>query len=197
MADFFVVEKFEYLKCRSWLKMGASWNMHLLFKPLFFQRGMWTKEGMRIQFGGMWGRSLPAWGCYPLNLLTACRTVPTSGIPSLKINQWIHQIPHPIPLPWWYTFDKLLFRDSLHSHEKELERTSQNIKELIKEVKNLVGAAKNLSRAQRSLSDHLVNFKFDCIGSNQVNLLPPDNTWNFYCWRLFLRLTMNWWLRGA
>ena len=62
----------------------------------------------------------------------------------------------------------MVFRDSLHSHEKELERTSQNIKELIKEVKNLVGAAKNLSRAQRSLSDHLVNFKFDCIGSNQV-----------------------------
>ena len=40
-------------------------------------------------------------------------------------------------------------------------------------MKNLVGAAKNLSRAQRSLSDHLVNFKFDCIGSNQVNFLPP------------------------
>jgi len=65
--------------------------------------------------------------------------------------------------------DSPYFRDSLHSHEKELERTSQNIKELIKEVKNLVGAAKNLSRAQRSLSDHLVNFKFDCIGSNQTD----------------------------
>ena len=70
-------------------------------------------------------------------------------------------------------FIYFLSRDSLHSHEKELERTSQNIKELIKEVKNLVGAAKNLSRAQRSLSDHLVNFKFDCIGSNQVNIFPP------------------------
>ena len=73
-------------------------------------------------------------------------------------------------------YDNFLSRDSLHSHEKELERTSQNIKELIKEVKNLVGAAKNLSRAQRSLSDHLVNFKFDCIGSNQVNILP-QSTW--------------------
>ena len=62
-----------------------------------------------------------------------------------------------------------LCRDSLHSHEKELERTSHNIKELIKEVKNLVSAAKNLSRAQRSLSDHLINFKFDCIGSNQTD----------------------------
>jgi len=65
--------------------------------------------------------------------------------------------------------DSPYFRDSLHSHEKELERTSHNIKELIKEVKNLVSAAKNLSRAQRSLSDHLINFKFDCIGSNQTD----------------------------
>lgn len=73
-----------------------------------------------------------------------------------------------------FMYDNFLSRDSLHSHEKELERTSQNIKELIKEVKNLVGAAKNLSRAQRSLSDHLVNFKFDCIGSNQVNILPQS-----------------------
>lgn len=65
--------------------------------------------------------------------------------------------------------DSPYFRDSLHSHEKELERTSHNIKELIKEVKNLVTAAKNLSRAQRSLSEHLINFKFDCIGSNQTD----------------------------
>jgi len=65
--------------------------------------------------------------------------------------------------------DSPYFRDSLHSHEKELERTSQNIKELIKEVKNLLSAAKNLSRAQRSLSAHLLNFKFDCIGNNQTD----------------------------
>jgi len=65
--------------------------------------------------------------------------------------------------------DSPYFRDSLHSHEKELERTSQNIKELIKEVKNLISSAKNLSRAQRSLSQHLINFKFDCIGSNQTD----------------------------
>jgi len=65
--------------------------------------------------------------------------------------------------------DSPYFRDSLHSHEKELERTSSNIKELIKEVKNLISAAKNLSRAQRSLSSHLLNFKFDCIGSNQTD----------------------------
>ena len=39
--------------------------------------------------------------------------------------------------------DSPYFRDSLHSHEKELERTSQHIKELIKEVKNLLNAAKS------------------------------------------------------
>ena len=62
-----------------------------------------------------------------------------------------------------------IFRDSLHSHEKELERTSSNIKELIKEVKNLITTAKNLSKAQRSLASHLINFRFDCIGSNQTD----------------------------
>ena len=53
-------------------------------------------------------------------------------------------------------------------------------------MKNLVGAAKNLSRAQRSLSDHLVNFKFDCIGSNQVNVLPPNDTMSYLVFLLTL-----------
>ena len=50
-----------------------------------------------------------------------------------------------------------------------MERTSHNIKELIKEVKNLINTAKNLSKAQRSLASHLINFRFDCIGSNQTD----------------------------
>ena len=50
-----------------------------------------------------------------------------------------------------------------------MERTSHNIKELIKEVKNLINMAKNLSKAQRSLASHLINFRFDCIGSNQTD----------------------------
>jgi len=65
--------------------------------------------------------------------------------------------------------DSPYFRDSLHSHEKELERTSHHIKELIKEVKNLLSATKTLSRAQRSLSSQLISFKFDCIGSQQTD----------------------------
>ena len=39
--------------------------------------------------------------------------------------------------------DSPYFRDSLHSHEKELERTSLAIKDLIKEVKSLLTAAKS------------------------------------------------------
>ena len=42
--------------------------------------------------------------------------------------------------------DSPYFRDSLHSHEKELERTSNNIKELIKQVKSLLNAAKGMSK---------------------------------------------------
>ena len=47
--------------------------------------------------------------------------------------------------------DSPYFRDSLHSHEKELERTSQNIKELIKEVKTLINTARQLSKAVLSV----------------------------------------------
>ena len=39
--------------------------------------------------------------------------------------------------------DSPFFRDTLHAHEKELERTSLAIKDLIKEVKTLLGAAKS------------------------------------------------------
>jgi hypothetical protein len=39
--------------------------------------------------------------------------------------------------------DSPYFRDKLHSHEKELERTSFAIKDLIKDVKNLLLAAKS------------------------------------------------------
>merc|ERR1712223_1630447 len=65
--------------------------------------------------------------------------------------------------------DSPYFRDSLISHEKELERTSNNMKELIKEVKNLLSAARTLSSAQRRLSNTLLNFKFECIGNQQTD----------------------------
>lgn len=70
-------------------------------------------------------------------------------------------------LPLEYTeclTDTPHFREKLRAHEKELDRTSQAIKGLIKEVKDLLSAAKNLSKAQRSLAATLINFQFDCIG---------------------------------
>ncbi|XP_069680468.1 rho GTPase-activating protein 26 isoform X2 [Periplaneta americana] len=65
--------------------------------------------------------------------------------------------------------DSPYFREKLHTHEKELERTSQQIKGLVKEVKDLLSAAKNLSRAQRTLSNSLVKFNFECIGTSQTD----------------------------
>lgn len=38
--------------------------------------------------------------------------------------------------------DSPLFRDNLHAHEKELERTSSQIKGLVKDVKDILSAAR-------------------------------------------------------
>ncbi|RZF32855.1 hypothetical protein LSTR_LSTR009406 [Laodelphax striatellus] len=65
--------------------------------------------------------------------------------------------------------DSPYFRENLHAHEKELDKTSQQIKRLIKEVKDLLSAAKHLSRAQRALSYSLQNFSFECIGQTQTD----------------------------
>ncbi|XP_044597398.1 rho GTPase-activating protein 26-like isoform X2 [Cotesia glomerata] len=64
--------------------------------------------------------------------------------------------------------DSPFFRENLHYHERELDKTSQQIKRLIKEVKELLVAAKNLSRAQRAFSKTLQNFSFECIGETQT-----------------------------
>ncbi|KAL1438233.1 hypothetical protein MTO96_048314 [Rhipicephalus appendiculatus] len=60
--------------------------------------------------------------------------------------------------------DSPYFRENLHAHENELDRTSQAIKGIIKEVKDLLNAARNLSRAQRSLANSFINFRLECIG---------------------------------
>ncbi|KAL0273148.1 UNVERIFIED_CONTAM: hypothetical protein PYX00_005891 [Menopon gallinae] len=65
--------------------------------------------------------------------------------------------------------DSPFFRENLHIHEKELERTSQQIKRLIKDVKDLLNAAKSLSVAQRKLSRSLENFSFAGIGTTQTD----------------------------
>lgn len=56
--------------------------------------------------------------------------------------------------------DSPYFRDSLHSHEKELERTSNSIKELIKDVKTLLHAAKS-KKNDKFFNQNLKNLKFD------------------------------------
>ncbi|XP_033632382.1 LOW QUALITY PROTEIN: rho GTPase-activating protein 26-like [Asterias rubens] len=61
------------------------------------------------------------------------------------------------------------FRDSLHSHENELEHTNKAIKELIRDGKALLAAARNLSKAQRAFSDTLITFNFECIGMSQTD----------------------------
>lgn len=38
--------------------------------------------------------------------------------------------------------DSPYFRENLHKHEKELEKTNQHIKRIIKEIKDLLAAAK-------------------------------------------------------
>ncbi|OXA52952.1 Rho GTPase-activating protein 26 [Folsomia candida] len=65
--------------------------------------------------------------------------------------------------------DSPYFRENLHAHEKELEKTSSQIKVLVKDVKEILNAARSLSRAQRALADSLEKFTFECIGSNQTD----------------------------
>lgn len=65
--------------------------------------------------------------------------------------------------------DSPYFRENLHAHENELDRTSQAIKGIIKEVKDLLNAARNLSRAQRSLANTFINFRLECIGNSQTD----------------------------
>ncbi|XP_013413273.1 rho GTPase-activating protein 26 isoform X2 [Lingula anatina] len=65
--------------------------------------------------------------------------------------------------------DSPYFRDNLHSHEKELERTSKSIKNLVQECKEVLTATRNLQKTQRSFAQHLMDFKFECIGMQQTD----------------------------
>lgn len=48
--------------------------------------------------------------------------------------------------------DSPYFRENLHYHERELEKTSQQIKRLVKEVKDLLLAAKSKFMTRRFFS---------------------------------------------
>ncbi|XP_056643046.1 rho GTPase-activating protein 26 isoform X2 [Diorhabda carinulata] len=65
--------------------------------------------------------------------------------------------------------DSPYFRENLHKHERELEKTNQHIKRIIKEVKDLLTSAKQLGRAQRSFAECLKSFTFECVGGTQTD----------------------------
>jgi GrpB-like predicted nucleotidyltransferase (UPF0157 family) len=46
------------------------------------------------------------------------------------------------------------FRENLNRHEKELDKTSQQIKRIIKEIKDLLNAAKSKLRVRARASDY-------------------------------------------
>lgn len=65
--------------------------------------------------------------------------------------------------------DSPYFRENLHAHEKELDRTSLAIKNLIRGIKEVINAATNLSKAQRNLANSLQTFQMESIGSSQTD----------------------------
>ncbi|KAK3100253.1 hypothetical protein FSP39_016959 [Pinctada imbricata] len=60
--------------------------------------------------------------------------------------------------------DSPSFREKLHDHEKELERTSKAIKALINDGKDLISASKQLNKVYKGFAQRLRDFKFECIG---------------------------------
>ncbi|CAG9837184.1 unnamed protein product [Diabrotica balteata] len=76
-------------------------------------------------------------------------------LPPLEFTECLSDSPH--------------FRENLHKHERELEKTNQHIKRIIKEVKDLLTAAKQLGRAQRSFAECLKSFTFECVGGTQTD----------------------------
>ncbi|XP_029402801.1 rho GTPase-activating protein 26 isoform X3 [Mus pahari] len=77
------------------------------------------------------------------------------GLPALEFSDCCLDSPH--------------FRETLKSHEAELDKTNKFIKELIKDGKSLISALKNLSSAKRKFADSLNEFKFQCIGDAETD----------------------------
>ncbi|XP_050304226.1 rho GTPase-activating protein 26 isoform X2 [Anthonomus grandis grandis] len=65
--------------------------------------------------------------------------------------------------------DSPYFRENLHKHERELEKTNQQIKRIIKEVKDLLAAERQLGDAQKSFATCLRTFTFETIGGTQTD----------------------------
>lgn len=98
-------------------------------------------------------------------------------INSISIGDWLHLTMGLLPLEFTDCLtNSPYFRENLHAHEKELERTSQSIKLLIKEVKDLLTAAKrefDLSIYYQNICNILKtckHFKSHFYWSIQINL---------------------------
>lgn len=65
--------------------------------------------------------------------------------------------------------DSPYFRENIHEHERELERTNEAIKGLIKECRTVLKAIESLSKAQRSFAQVLSDFRFECIGEVETD----------------------------
>ncbi|KAK6172371.1 hypothetical protein SNE40_016038 [Patella caerulea] len=65
--------------------------------------------------------------------------------------------------------DSPFFREKLHEHEKELERTSKAIKNLIQHGNKVLEAAKQLSVAQKQFAKDLTEFNFETINNQQTD----------------------------
>lgn len=99
------------------------------------------------------------------------------------------------------------FRENLHRHEKELDKTSHQIKRIIKEVKELLGAAASKKRkrgAVRRSALHILSFScgvflhasavrkctetmlYASLGSG----LPLLHTWGIFSLLLFVLLLL-------
>ncbi|ESO83842.1 hypothetical protein LOTGIDRAFT_179683 [Lottia gigantea] len=65
--------------------------------------------------------------------------------------------------------DSPFFRERLHEHEKELDRTSKAIKNLIQHGNKVLDAAKQLSLAQKQFAKDLTDFNFETINNQQTD----------------------------
>ncbi|GAV02294.1 hypothetical protein RvY_12883 [Ramazzottius varieornatus] len=61
------------------------------------------------------------------------------------------------------------FRHNLQQHEKELERSNRDIKQLIKECTDVITASITLSRLQKQLAGNLMDFNFETLGESKTD----------------------------
>lgn len=61
--------------------------------------------------------------------------------------------------------DSPYFRENLRAHEKQLDRTSADIKVIEKGIGEVIEASRTLAKAKRTLAGSLAAFQFDCLGT--------------------------------